>query len=266
MERNELLAFNRAAWNHQVQRGNRWTVPTSAESIAKARDGNPEIVLTPQRIVPRHWFPNLTGCRTLMLASGGGQQSPIMAAAGAEVTVVDLSEAQLAQDQSVAKREGLTLTTIRASMDDLSALPSDSFELVIHPCSNCYVPDLRPVWDEVARVTCPNAVLMTGFCNPAMYLFDSQAIQKGRVEVAYTLPYSDQQLPPEELEQLVQDQEPLMFGHTLSDQVGALLQAGFAMHDLYEDKWGPGESEYGLLDRYMNSFVAIRCRRLSSQR
>ena len=88
----------------------------------------------------------------LCLAAGGGRQGPIYAAAGAIVTVVDLSPEMLELDRAVAAERNLELRTVEASMDDLSALPDQSFDIVIHPVSTCYVPDVKPVYAEVARV------------------------------------------------------------------------------------------------------------------
>jgi hypothetical protein len=70
---------NRAAWDAEVARGNPWTVPVSREDIARARHGDWDIVLTPTIPVPKDWFPPLQGADVLCLASGGGQQGPILA-------------------------------------------------------------------------------------------------------------------------------------------------------------------------------------------
>lgn len=137
---------NRVAWNRQVEQGNRWTIPVSGAEIAAARHGQWEILLTPSRPVPRAWFPDLEGLDVLCLASGGGQQAPILAAAGARVTVLDNSPRQLAQDRMVAERESLALTTVEGDMSDLSAFPGERFALIVHPVSNVFVPDVRPVW------------------------------------------------------------------------------------------------------------------------
>ena len=87
----DIRAYNRTAWNKQVASGNQWTVPVSADMIAAARRGEWTVLLTPTKPVPSAWFPNLKGCDLLCLASGGGQQGPIFAAAGANVTVFDNS-------------------------------------------------------------------------------------------------------------------------------------------------------------------------------
>src|SRR5690606_8495589 len=95
---------------------------------------------------------SVVGQRILCLGAGGGRQGPLYAAAGAVVTVVDISPAQLELDRQVAAERRLTLTTGEASMDDLSMLGTAVFDVIIHPVSTCYVPDLRPVYAEVARL------------------------------------------------------------------------------------------------------------------
>lgn len=109
MDPEAVRRYNRDAWNRQVREGNRWAVPVDSRTIARARRGEWQVVLTPTVPVPRAWFPeDLRACRLLGLAAGGGQQGPVLAAAGADVTVYDNSPAQLAQDRSVAAREGLS--------------------------------------------------------------------------------------------------------------------------------------------------------------
>lgn len=97
-----IREYNRDAWDREVGHGNRWTVPVSSEVIDAARRGEWGIVLTNGKPAPRDWFPELAGLDVLCLASGGGQQGPILAAAGAHVTVFDNSPQQLAQDLSTS--------------------------------------------------------------------------------------------------------------------------------------------------------------------
>src|SRR5437763_2650294 len=144
----DVVTYNRHAWDRQVEQGNRWTVPVGPEVIAAARRGDWQVVLTPTRPVPRDWFGNLAGLEVLCLASGGGQQAPVFAAAGASVTVLDNSPAQVAEDRLVAQRDGLQIEAVQGDMADLSAFPDRTFGLVFHPCSNCFAPRVRPVWRE----------------------------------------------------------------------------------------------------------------------
>ena len=124
----DVRAYNRAAWDQEVARGNRWTVPVRNEAIAAARQGEWDILLTPSRPVPRAWFPELEGADVLCLASGGGQQGPILAAVGARVTVLDNSPKQLDQDRRVARRHALPLTAVEGDMADLSRFSNGSHE------------------------------------------------------------------------------------------------------------------------------------------
>ncbi len=150
-----ILEHNRRAWNELVEKRDRWTIPVSTAAVDAARKGRWEILLTPSKPVPAAWFPELPGLDVLCLASGGGQQGPILAAAGAVVTVFDNSPRQLEQDREVADREGLNITTVEGDMADLGTFSGASFDLIVHPVSNLFVPDVRPVWREAYRVLRP---------------------------------------------------------------------------------------------------------------
>lgn len=225
--------------------------------IARARAGEWSIVLTPTRPVPRHWFPPLEGLDVLCLAGGGGQQGPVLAAAGARVTVFDNSPRQLEQDRLVAAREDLALATVSGDMADLSAFADGAFGLIVHPCSNGFVPALEPVWREAFRVLRPGGVLLAGFVNPALYLFDESLAERGELRVRHTIPYSDlTSLTPEELAALQRRGEPLSFGHTLEDQIGGQLGAGFVLTGFYEDRWDEDP-----VSRFLPVYAATRAER-----
>jgi len=257
----DVARHNRRAWDGLVERANRWTVPVDAATIAAARRGEWEIVLTPTRPVPRAWYPPLAGARALLLAGAGGQQAPVLAAAGARVSVLDNSPRQLAQDRLVAARESLEIETVLGDMRDLSAFADGTFALVFHPCANAFVPEVRPVWREAFRVLRPGGVLLAGFTNPVEYLFDEDAVggthameASGELIVRHPIPYSDlAQLAAPERARREAAGEPLAFGHSLEDQLGGQLDAGFVITALYEDRWP--ESPLG---RYLATFMATR--------
>jgi SAM-dependent methyltransferase len=255
----DIRAHNRDAWNKQVEYGNEWTVPVSAEMVTAARHGLWEIFLTPSKPVPPAWFPStMMGQDVLCLASGGGQQGPLLAATGARVTVFDNSPRQLAQDRLVAEREGLVITTVEGDMADLSAFGEASFDLIVHPVSNVFAPQVRPVWAEAFRVLRSGGALLAGFMNPAMYIFDLELAERtGELQVKHPLPYADIiSLTEEQKQRYIADGSPFEFSHTLDDQIGGQLEAGFMLISLYEDSYGPQVNV--LLSRYMPLFIATR--------
>lgn len=222
--------------------GNEWTIPVTSEEVARAREGDWAVVLTPRKAVPRHWFPDLAGAAVLCLASGGGQQGPIFAAAGGSVTVFDNSPAQLGQDRLVADRDGLNIETVQGDMADLSCFDDETFDLVFHPCSNCFSETVRPVWRECHRVLRPGGTLLAGFANPMIFCFDRIKERDGVLELRYAVPYSDvTSLSDSERAAFLEPDEPLCFGHSLEDQIGGQLDAGLLLTGLYEDYHEEGD-------------------------
>jgi SAM-dependent methyltransferase len=250
----DVRDYNRGAWDKEVERGNEWTRAVSPDVIAEARQGRWEVLLTETRPVPRDWFPDLAGLDVLCLASGGGQQAPVLAAAGARVTVFDNSPKQLAQDRKVAEREGLDVVTVEGDMTDLSGFAGESFDLIFHPCSNLFIEDVRPVWQEAFRVLRRGGTLLAGFVNPVIYLFDHRLAERGILQVRHALPYSDlNSLMKEECRQLVEKGDPLEFGHTLEDQIGGQINAGFTITGFYED-----HHRTLLAAKYTPTYIATR--------
>ena len=249
----DVRAYNREMWDKQVEYGNPWTIPVSSEVIAAARKGQWSVLLTENKPVPRSWFPpDLSNCDMLCLACGGGQQGPVFAAAGANVTVFDNSPRQLSQDRFVAEREGLRLVTVEGDMRDLSIFADGSFDLIFHPISNVFVPAVRPVWREAYRVLRWGGMLLAGFMNPPCFLFDWIQAEKGIFEVRYPLPFDATQLSEAERLRLFGDDSPLEFSHSLEDQIGGQLEAGFQLVGLYED------TQHTPLGKYLPAYIATR--------
>ena len=243
---------NRISWDKRAAVGDRWSQPVDSETIARARKGDWEVVLTPVKPVPLDWFGDIVGRDILGLASGGGQQCPIFAAAGAHVTSLDASENQLQLDRKVAEREGLQMRTVQGYMDDLSAFGDESFDLIFHPCSNCFAPEILPVWQECARVLRPGGALLVGFTNPIVFIFDALALDRGELIARHKLPMSEFDLPEEEREQMMEgDDKTLCFSHTLETQIGGQMAAGLHMTAMFEDNWDTQDPLSELFDQFI---------------
>jgi SAM-dependent methyltransferase len=236
MNPDEVRRINQEGWDRRVNEGDVWTLPVSPEKVARARRGDWAVVLTPNKPVPRDWFGDIAGRDVLCLASGGGQQGPILSAAGARVTVFDASPRQLAQDDMVARREGLSLFTCQGFMHDLAAFGDAAFDLIFHPVSNTYAPEIEPVWRECFRVLRPGGALLAAFMNPIVYVFDAEAEASGQLIVRHPLPFADVvDRAPEDLERVIATAHTVEFSHTLEAQIGGQLRAGFHLTHLYED-------------------------------
>ncbi len=252
-----ISTYNRHAWNREAKEQRPWSVPVDSATIERAKQGCWQVHLTPTPL-PAHWLGDVKGKKILCLASAGGQQAPVLAAAGADVTVFDLSEEQLEQDRRVALRDHLTLTTQQGDMRDLSQYADNHFDIVFHPISNLYVPDVNPVWREAHRVLKPQGVLMASFYNSVIFIGDRDPIyaEQGVIRPVHKMPYAEiETVSPEEKQRKIEAQEAFVFGHSLTDLIGGQTQAGFAIVDFYED-WQPNPRF--VVDHYLPTFIATK--------
>ena len=231
-----------------IDEGWEWGTPIDHETYLRACAGDWQVLLTPTRPVPRTWFGELEGARVLGLASGGGQQCPIFAAAGAQVTVLDYTPAQLESELLVAEREGYPITCIRADMTKPLPFPDESFDLVFNPVSLCYVREVEPIWREAARVLVPGGSLLTGFDTVINYIVDGD-----EERIRWSLPF-DPTVDAEQAAFLSEDDAGMQFSHTLDEMLGGLLSAGFSIEDLYEDTNGEGR----LHELGIPTYLAVR--------
>ena len=229
-----------------IAEGWEWGRPIGHETFERARRGEWDVLLTPTKAVPHSWFGELRGKRVLGLASGGGQQMPLFAAQGAVCTVLDYSKRQLESERAVAAREGYDIEIVRADMSKPLPFPDESFDLIFHPVSNCYVREVRPIWRECLRVLRPGGRLLAGLDNGVNFITDDE-----EREIVNRLPF-DPLANPDQMELLRRTDGGVQFSHTLSEQIGGQLEAGFRLLALYEDTNGSGR----LHELGIPSFVA----------
>jgi len=254
MLKENIVNHNRLAWNKFVDSNVEYTIPVSKDVIDMAKKNIWDIRLTPLRNVPKEWLGDIKNKKILCLACGGGQQGPILSAAGAIVTVYDISENQLEQDKKVATENNLSFNIVQGDMTDLSIFNNDSFDIIFHPVSNTFVKDIIPVWQECFRVLKPEGILLSGFTNPLIYIFDSNKIKQGIFEVKYSLPYcEDQILDEKELQLLKSQQNPLEYSHTFEKQIGGQINSGFCISGFYEDY-----EKSGIIKNYFPSYFATK--------
>jgi SAM-dependent methyltransferase len=253
----DYVKANSEIWDIRAENNDIWSIPVTSEEVELAKNGIWNVVLTPSKTVPMDWLPNeIKAKKVLCLASGGGQQGPIIAALGADVTVFDNSKKQLEKDEFVAKRDGLNIKTVQGDMKDLSVFDDEYFDFIIHPWSNGYVNTVLPVWKECARVLKKNGILIAGFGNPLEYIFDLSELDKGNFVVKHKIPYSDLENLDDEAVASTCKEDGFIFGHTLTDQIQGQIDAGFAIIGFYEDIGGTA------LDKLIYTSIATRAIKL----
>lgn len=241
--------INSATIDRWIGGGWEWGKPIDHETYLRAKAGEWGVFLTPTKTVPHEWFGDLAGRRVLGLASGGGQQIPVFTALGARCTVLDYSAAQIESERMVAQREGYAVECVQADMTKPLPFADASFDLIFHPVSNCYVEQLDPIWRECARVLKPGGVLLAGFDNGINYLFEENGTQ-----IVQKLPFNP--LKDEALyRKSIENDDGIQFSHTIEEEIGGQLRAGFMLTDIYEDTNGYGPLE----DFGVPTFYATRC-------
>ncbi|MEC9094242.1 MAG: class I SAM-dependent methyltransferase [Planctomycetota bacterium] len=250
---------NRTAWDRLVSQKSRF---------AKAADDDE--LINPLKTVDGKlgWLSKgVQGQNLLCLAAGGGRQSALYAAAGAKVTVVDISPKMLELDREVARERKLNIKTIEASMDDLRMIADQIFDIVIQPVSTCYVPAIIPVFKEVARVLKSSGIYISQHKSPANLQSDVENKKGGyRIREKYYQPNTSP-LPGVSGSRLREDQTA-EFIHRWEEIIGGMCRAGFLIEDLVEPnhaRAGANDGEFGHRCQYIAPYVRIKAIRKSAQ-
>ena len=246
---------NRRAWDSLVRQRQRFTRPADDADFANplaAVDG-------------AGWLgASIAGLRVLCLAAGGGRQSALYAAAGAHVTVVDISPEMLALDRQVAAERNLEIRTVEASMDDLGMLSAGAFDIVIHPVSTCYVPDVSAVYREVACVTAPGGLYISQHKQPGSM---QAGVRPSAGGYELTEPYYRSGPLPPVVGSPHREPGTLEFLHRWEELLGGLCRAGFVIEDLLEPLHAEPDALLGSFahrSRYVPPYVRVKARRVSA--
>lgn len=248
------LAHNARAWNALARDGVPLAQPARDDELA-----NPLATVD-----PAGWLgPDIRGWRVLCLAAGGGRHSALYAAAGAQITVVDISDEMLALDRAVARERGFDARLVQTSMDELSMFAAGEFDLVIHPVSTCYIADVAPVFAAVARVTRPGGLYVSQHKSPTSLQTTLRPERSGGNYALAERYYREGPLPAAEPSRL-RERGTLEYLHRWEQLLGGICRAGFAIEDLLEPMHAERDAEQGSFAhraQFVAPYVRIKARR-----
>ena len=257
--REAVLAHNARAWDRLAAGGVPLARPAADGAFGDPRSwlggGGPD--------GSRPWLPaSLAGLEVLCLAAGGWKHGPLYAAAGARVTVLDLSAAMLELDREVARERSIDLELVQGSIDDLGMFAASRFDLIVHPVSTCYVPNVELVFRSVARVTRPGGVYVSQHKSPPSLQAAIEPNAAGRYELRYKLDRREP-LPPEPPSRL-REAGTQEFVHSLTAILGGICRAGFVIEDVHEPEHAEPAAAVGSFGHraaYLPPYVRILARR-----
>ena len=204
-----------------------WSACATPEMLRQAREGKLKLTFGVNGVIPSQWFGDLKGKKVLCLAGAGGLQAPLLACAGADVTVIDLSERMLDKDREIAARENLSIRIEHGNMCDLSRFADASFDMVLNPPSLCYVPDVNPVFSEVYRVLKPGGTFIMISMNPIAYVCDWDEAQQC-YKAVNRMPYNSAEHDGQG--------DWVEFGHTMESYLGGQIAPGFVITGYLENQ------------------------------
>ena len=241
---NDVYINNRRIWDERARM-----------RMAHTETARPADIHDPLAVAdPLNWIDRpVTGKRILCLAAGGGKHGPLFAKAGAIVTIVDISPEMLALDRKVASELGVQVAAVEASMDNLPMLTEGGFDVVVQPVSTCYVPDVRKVYAEVARVLVPAGIYISQHKQPAALQAEATCSGRGYL---ITEPYRrENPLPKLQGDFIHRESGALEFVHTWEALIGGMCQNGLVIEDLLEPRHSDHRSTY------LPPFVTIKARK-----
>ncbi|MCD4827685.1 MAG: class I SAM-dependent methyltransferase [Acholeplasmataceae bacterium] len=247
----DFVKINEETMNRWNKEGWEWGKPIDHQTYINATKGIWDVVLTPNISVPKDWFLPFKNLKILGLASGGGQQMPIFAALGADVTVFDLSEEQLNSERLVQQREGYDIKIVKGDMTKRLPFEDESFDLIFHPVSNVYVKDVKHVFRECARILRKDGILLSGLDIGTNFIVDETETM-----IVNKLPF-DPLTNKAQYDFMIKNDYGIQFSHTTEEQIKGQLDAGFELLDIFEDTNNAGR----LYELNIGCYIATKSRK-----
>ena len=202
-----------------------WASCASKEQLEAARAGKMTLQFF-DKDVPKEWLKDIKGKKVLCLAGAGGLQAPLLACAGAEVTVVDISDKMLDKDREIVKNENLQIKIVKGNMCDLSMFADNYFDYIINPPSLMYVPQLGVVFRECYRVLDKGGGFIMMAPNPINYICDYIDDENGGYyKAVHRMPFCSRDYD---------DSDWIEYGHTMEEYLGGLIECGFLINGYVE--------------------------------
>jgi SAM-dependent methyltransferase len=256
----DIAERNRRHWENNVRQGVLYTQPwldLDVNTVTAFAQGEIDRMSDPYvYIYPQCVFRDVGGKKVLCLASGGGQQTAVFGLLGADVTVLDLTEGQLDGDRQAAEFYGYDVRIVKGDMRDLSVFRAGEFDVVYQAISACFVPDVRPVYSEVARILRAGGIYRVAHCNPT-----TQEVE------ATSWDGSGSRIPLPCVSGQLDDDDVCEYRHLFSQSFNGLIDSGFTIKGVWEDPrhlTGTGAAEpgtddhmFGFIQKY---FAIVACR------
>lgn len=202
-----------------------WTACALKEQLQAAREGKLSLSFFNKEI-PKEWLKDIQGKKVLCLAGAGGLQAPLLACAGAKVTVIDISNKMLDKDREIAKNEHLQIEIVKGNICDLSMFHNDFFDFIINPPSLMYIPKLSIVFKECYRVLNKGGIFIMIAPNPINYVCDYVDDENGGYyKAVHKMPFCSKDYD---------NSDWIEYGHTMEEYLGGLIACGFLINGYME--------------------------------
>jgi ubiquinone/menaquinone biosynthesis C-methylase UbiE len=181
---------------------------------------------------------DLSQKRVLALGGGGGRQSVLYGLCNADITILDISDAQLDIDREMATHYGFDVRLIQGDMRDLSQFEDAAFDIVDHPYSLNFIPEIGDLFKQIARVMSKDGIYQVMFSNP--FSVGVRMTEWNGTGYVVSQPYKDGQQVTYADEDWVYDKSQhevdlvVEYRHTLSTIINKLAASGFVIQQLQE--------------------------------